>query len=61
MVPFPLFPGLPGAFELVVILVMMSLVLIVPIALIVAAYIFGKRRGQAEAAAGDETADRADS
>ena len=43
-----LFPGMPGAIELVILLVMMGLFLIVPLALIVAAYLFGKRRGRAE-------------
>ncbi len=43
-----LFPGMPGAIELVILLVMMGLFLVVPLALIVAAYLFGKRRGRAE-------------
>ncbi|MDQ2071621.1 hypothetical protein ACODNH_15215 [Haloarcula sp. NS06] len=48
MVPL-LFPGMPGAVELVILLIMMGIFLIIPIALIVAAYLFGKRRGRAEA------------
>ena len=44
-----LFPGMPGSAELLVILVMMGLFLVVPIVLIAAAYLFGKRRGRAEA------------
>ncbi|EMA07638.1 MULTISPECIES: hypothetical protein [Haloarcula] len=47
MVPL-LFPGMPGAVELVILLIMMGLFLVVPLALIVAAYLFGKRRGKAE-------------
>ncbi|MDS0222601.1 hypothetical protein NDI54_14745 [Haloarcula sp. S1AR25-5A] len=43
-----LFPGMPGAVELVILLIMMGLFLVVPLALIVAAYLFGKRRGRAE-------------
>jgi hypothetical protein len=34
--------------ELLIILVMMGMFLVVPLALIVAAYLFGKRRGRAE-------------
>jgi hypothetical protein len=45
----PLFPGMPGAVELFILLVMMGLFLVVPLALVVAAYLFGKRRGRAEA------------
>ncbi|WP_336338072.1 hypothetical protein [Haloarcula brevis] len=45
----PLFPGMPGAVELIVLLVMMGVFLVVPLALVVAAYLFGKRRGRAEA------------
>jgi hypothetical protein len=43
-----LFPGVPGGIELLIILIMMGLFLVVPLALIVAAYLFGKRRGRAE-------------
>jgi len=43
-----LFPGMPGAIELFILLIMMGLFLVVPLALIVAAYLFGKRRGRAE-------------
>ncbi|WP_195156674.1 hypothetical protein [Haloarcula sp. CBA1127] len=43
-----LFPGMPGSVELLVILVMMGLFLVVPLGLIVVAYLFGKRRGRAE-------------
>ncbi|GGM29338.1 hypothetical protein [Haloarcula argentinensis] len=49
MVLLLLFPGMPGVVELVVLLIMMGLFLVVPLALIVAAYLFGKRRGRAEA------------
>jgi hypothetical protein len=45
-----LFPGMPGTTELVIMLIMMGLFLVVPLALIVGAYLFGKRRGRAEAA-----------
>ncbi|MBV0900648.1 hypothetical protein [Haloarcula salina] len=61
MVPFPLFPGVPGITELIVILVMMAMVLVVPLALVVAAYLFGKRRGRAEATAAGEDAEPPDS
>ncbi|MGB9932753.1 hypothetical protein [Haloarcula amylolytica] len=50
-----LFPGMPGAVELLVILVMMGLFLVVPLALIVAAYLFGKRRGKAEVSESGES------
>lgn len=43
-----LFPGVPGGIELLIVLIMMGLFLVVPLALIVAAYLFGKRRGRAE-------------
>jgi len=43
-----LFPGVPGATELFVLLIMMGVFLIVPLVLSVAAYLFGKRRGRAE-------------
>ncbi|MFU1782187.1 hypothetical protein ACM16X_12455 [Haloarcula japonica] len=43
-----LFPGMPGVIELVILLIIMGLFLVVPLALIVAAYLFGKRRGRAE-------------
>lgn len=45
-----LFPGLPGGVELLVILLMMSMFLVVPLALVIGAYLFGKRRGRREAA-----------
>ncbi|MCJ0618351.1 hypothetical protein ACNO8S_04400 [Haloarcula sp. KBTZ06] len=43
-----LFPGMPGTTEMVVMLVTMGMFLVVPLALVVAAYLFGKRRGRAE-------------
>ena len=43
-----LFPGVPGGVELLVLFVVMSLFLIVPVALIGVAYLFGK--GGAETA-----------
>ncbi|MEF8829898.1 MAG: hypothetical protein V5A15_03065 [Haloarcula sp.] len=51
----PLFPGVPGGIELLVILIMMGVFLVVPLALIVAAYLFGKRRGRAETSESDES------
>lgn len=45
-----LFPGVPGGVELLVILVMLSLFLLVPVALIGVGYLLGKRRGGAETA-----------
>ena len=43
-----LFPGMPGGIELLIVLIMMGLFLVVPLALVVAAYLYGKRRGRAE-------------
>jgi len=57
MVPLFLFPGLPGGPELLVILLMMAMFLVVPLALVIGAYLFGKRRGRAEMA-DDEAAER---
>jgi hypothetical protein len=50
MAPLLLFPGIPGGTELVILLVLMSGLLVVPLALVVGAYLFGKRRGRAESA-----------
>jgi len=61
MVPLPMFPGMPGTTELVVLLVISGLFLVVPLVLVVAAYLFGKRRGRAEATAAGEDAESADS
>ena len=47
-----LFPGIPGGVELLVILLMMGLFFVVPLALVVVAYLYGKRRGKSD---GDET------
>ena len=44
-----LFPGMPGGIELLIVLIMMGLFLVVPLALVVAAYLYGNRRGRAEA------------
>lgn len=60
MVPLPLFPGMPGTVELIVLLVLMGAFLVVPLALVVAAYFFGKRRGRAEATDAGEVTERAD-
>ncbi|MBX0321753.1 hypothetical protein EGH21_01785 [Halomicroarcula sp. F13] len=53
--PLLLFPGLPGGVELVVLLLMMVPFLGLPLALVVGAYLFGKRRGRAEVTDGDGT------
>jgi hypothetical protein len=50
-----LFPGMPGTTEMFVMLVTMGMFLVVPLALIVAAYLFGKRRGKAEAGDGSDS------
>ncbi|WP_135302300.1 hypothetical protein [Haloarcula amylovorans] len=55
MVPLLLFPGIPGGVELLVILIMMAMFGVVPLVLITAAYLFGKRRGRAETTDGDGT------
>lgn len=55
MVPLLLFPGIPGGVELLVILIMMAMFGVVPLVLIAAAYLFGKRRGRAETTDGDGT------
>ncbi|MBV0923527.1 hypothetical protein KTS45_04875 [Halomicroarcula limicola] len=55
MVPLLLFPGVPGGIELLVIFVMMAVFLVVPLGLVVVAYLFGKRRGRAETTDGDGT------
>lgn len=53
MVPL-LFPGVPGGPELLVIL-LLSGFLLVPLAVIYVAYLFGKRRGRAESGDDDPT------
>jgi len=50
-----LFPGIPGGIELLVIVLMMAILLVVPFALVVGAYLFGKRRGRAESSEDDPT------
>ena len=50
-----LFPGIPGGVELLVILLMMGLFFVVPLALVVVAYLYGKRRGEAESDSDDTT------
>ncbi|MBX0293690.1 hypothetical protein EGH23_02190 [Halomicroarcula sp. F27] len=52
-VPFLLFPGAPGGIEPLVIFVTMAIFLVVPLGRLVAAYLFGKRRGRAETTDGD--------
>ncbi|WP_276271240.1 hypothetical protein [Haloarcula litorea] len=49
-----LFPGLPGGPELLLVLIMMAMFAVVPLALVVAAYLFGKRRGRDEATDGTD-------
>jgi len=53
MVPILLFPGMPGGPELLVVFLMMALFLIAPLALVIGAYLFGKRRARAESADDD--------
>ncbi|MBX0346853.1 MULTISPECIES: hypothetical protein [Haloarcula] len=53
--PLLLFPGMPGTTELIIILLLMVPFLIVPLGLVAAAYLFGKRRGRSEVADGDGT------
>lgn len=50
MLSIPLFPGMPGGPELLVILLMMAMFPVVPLALVIGAYLFGKRRGRLETA-----------
>ena len=57
MVPLLLFPGIPGGLELLIVLLMMGMLLVVPLALVIGAYLFGKRRGRTEMA-DDEAAER---
>lgn len=59
MTPIILFPGIPGGLELLVVLLMMAIFLLVPLVLVIGAYLFGKRRGQAESA-DDEGPERVD-
>jgi len=52
----PLFPGIPGGPELLVILLMMiGLFFIVPLAFVVGAYLLGKRRSRTESDGDDPT------